>query len=96
MNNFRSWEPESDSSFECSMAFQHGKKLYCYMDDISIMRERVPNLGPDFGWRDICGCNAENFNYSLSLIFVSSVYNIIDCVYKVVDKICADLFAVSE
>ena len=92
LNDFHGWEPESDTSFECGMAFQLGKYLYGYMDDIRIMRERVPNLGPDYEWRDICGCNTENFNYPLNLMFSSSMRSITDSVYEVIDKISDDYY----
>lgn len=74
LNDFHGWEPDSDTSFECGMAFQlGGKKLYGYMDDTRRMIERVPNLGPDREYRDACGCNAENFDYPLNIMFASSM-----------------------
>jgi nucleoside 2-deoxyribosyltransferase len=73
LNDFHGWEPESDTSFECGMAFQLGKRLYGYMDSTLRMRDRVPSLGEVNGWRDICGCNVENFDYALNLMFASSM-----------------------
>lgn len=73
LNDFHGWEPESDTSFECGMAYQLGKKLYGYMNQLTRMRERVPNLGIDYGWRDLCGCNVENFDYPINLMFSSSM-----------------------
>lgn len=73
LNDFHGWEPESDTSFECGMAFQLGKKLYAHVDDATRMRERVPSRGEAYGWRDACGCNVENFDYPLNLMFSSSM-----------------------
>lgn len=73
LNDFHGWEPESDTSFECGMAYQLGKKLFAYVDDATRMRDRVPNLGEAEEWRDICGCNVENFDYPLNLMFSSSM-----------------------
>lgn len=73
LNDFHGWEPDSDTSFECGMAFQLGKTLYGYMADARRMIDRVPNLGPDHEYRDACGCNAENFDYPINLMFSSSM-----------------------
>ena len=73
LNDFHGWEPESDTSFECGMAYQLGKRLYGYMDSAVRMRERVPNLGEAHGWRDVSGCNVENFDYPINLMFASSM-----------------------
>lgn len=73
LNDFHGWEPESDTSFECGMAFQLGKKLYAHVDDVTRMRDRVPSKGEAFDWRDACGCNVENFDYPLNLMFSSSM-----------------------
>ena len=91
LNDFHGWEPESDTSFECGMAFQLGKKLYGYMDDVRIMRERVPNMGEKYAWRDICGCNTENFDYPLNLMFASSMKTIYSDPYEAIDRIVSDL-----
>lgn len=72
LNDFHGWEPDSDTSFECGMAYQLGKALYGYMADTRPMIDRIPNLGPAFDYRDACGCNAENFNYPINLMFSSS------------------------
>ena len=73
LNDFHGWEPDSDTSFECGMAYQLGKNLYGYMDDTRRMIDRVPNLGPAHEYRDACGCNAENFDYPINLMFSSSM-----------------------
>ena len=73
LNDFHGWEPESDTSFECGFAFQLGKKLYAHVDDTTRMRDRVPSKGESFDWRDACGCNVENFDYPLNLMFSSSM-----------------------
>lgn len=74
LNDFHGWEPDSDTAFECGMGFQlGGKKLYGYMDDIRYMIERVPNFGVENEYRDACGCNAENFDYPINIMFASSM-----------------------
>ena len=75
LNDFHGWEPDSDTSFECGYAFQlGGRKLYGYMEDVTIMKQRVPSLGPDRGWRDIRVCNVENFGYPINLMFASPMH----------------------
>lgn len=73
LNDFHGWEPESDTAFECGMAYQLGKRLYATVDSVVRMRDRVPNLGQAHGWRDACGCAVENFDYPLNLMFSSSM-----------------------
>ena len=73
LNDFHGWEPDSDTAFECGMAFQLGKKLYGYMDSAARMIDRVPSLGPEREYRDICGCNVENFDYPINIMFASSM-----------------------
>lgn len=73
LNDFHGWEPDSDTAFECGMAFQLGKKLYGYMDSTARMIDRVPSLGPEREYRDICGCNVENFDYPINIMFASSM-----------------------
>ena len=91
LNDFHGWEPESDTSFECGMAFQLGKKLYAYMDDTTRMRDRVPNLGEQHEWRDICGCNAENFDYPLNLMFSSSMKIFEGKFEAIIERVAADI-----
>lgn len=73
LRDFHGWEPESDTAFECGMAFQWGKRMYGWVPDARPMRQRIPNLGPEQAWRDACGCNVENFDYPLNLMFSSSM-----------------------
>ena len=73
LNDFRGFEPSTDVSFECGMGFQLGKKLFGYMNDTRIMKERVPNYGSQREYRDECGRNAENFDYPINLMFSSSM-----------------------
>ena len=73
LNDFHGWEPDSDTSFECGMAFQLGKKMFSYMESTQRMIDRIPNLGPDHDYRDACGCNAENFDYPINLMFSGSM-----------------------
>lgn len=73
LNDFHGWEPDSDTSFECGMGYQLGKKLFGYMDDTTRMIDRVPNLGAEKEYRDACGCNAENFDFPINLMFSGSM-----------------------
>lgn len=91
LNDFHGWEPESDTSFECGFAFQLGKKLYAHVDDATRMRDRVPSLGESYGWRDVCGCNVENFDYPLNLMFSSSMEIMQASAEEAVEKIAQAL-----
>lgn len=73
LNDFHGWEPDSDTSFECGMAFQLGKKMFSYMESTEKMINRVPNFGIEAEYRDHCGCNAENFDYPINLMFSGSM-----------------------
>ena len=73
LNDFHGWEPDSDTSFECGMAYQLGKKMFGYMESTLRMVDRVPNFGAACGYRDACGCNAENFDYPINLMFSGSM-----------------------
>lgn len=73
LNDFHGWEPDSDTSFECGMAFQLGKALCGCMDDTRKMIDRIPHFGAQREFRDHCGCNAENFDYPINLMFASSM-----------------------
>ncbi len=73
LNDFHGWEPDSDTSFECGMAYQLGKKMFSYMESTARMIDRVPNFGPEREYRDACGCNAENFDYPINLMFSGSM-----------------------
>lgn len=73
LNDFRGYEPSNDVSFECGMGYQLGKKLFGYMADTRIMKERIPNYGPEREFRDECGRNAENFDYPINLMFSASM-----------------------
>lgn len=95
LNDFHGWEPDGDTSFECGMGFQLGKKLYGYMSDTRIMKERVPHLGgPDN--RDACGCNVENFNYPLNLMFSSSMPILQGDFEDIIKFVSEDLNAVAK
>ena len=73
LNDFHGWEPDSDTSFECGMGYQLGRKLFGYMESTQRMIDRIPNLGPAHEYRDACGCNAENFDYPINLMFSASM-----------------------
>ncbi len=73
LNDYRGYECSNDTGFECGMAHQLGKALYGYMDDAGPMKERVPHLGEENDFRDPAGCNVENFDYPLNLMFGCSM-----------------------
>ncbi len=73
LNDFHGWEPDSDTSFECGMGYQLGKKLFGFMESTKKMIDRVPNFGPEREYRDACGCNAENFDFPINLMFSGSM-----------------------
>lgn len=73
LNDYRGYECSNDTGFECGMGFQLGKALYGYIDDARPMKYRVPHMGEDRGFRDQCGCNVENFDYPLNLMFGCSM-----------------------
>lgn len=73
LNDFHGWEPDSDTAFECGMAFQLGKRMYGYMERTLRMIDRIPNRGPEAEYRDQCGCNAEDFEYPINLMFAASM-----------------------
>lgn len=73
LNDYHGWEPNSDTSFECGLGFQLGKRLFGYMDSTDRMIDRVPNLGADAQYADLAGAKAENFDYPINLMFASSM-----------------------
>lgn len=72
LNDFRGYEPSSDVAFECGFAFARGKKLYGFMEDTRIMRERIPSKDG----KDAQGHIIENFNYPINLMFACSIESI--------------------
>lgn len=73
LNDFHGWEPEGDTAFECGFAYYLGKRLYGYLDNAGRMIDRVPHFGAEKEYRDYCGCNVENFNYPINLMFASAM-----------------------
>lgn len=73
LNDFHGWEPDGDTAFECGMAYWLGKKSFGYMESTLRMIDRIPNFGEASGYRDACGCNAENFEYPINLMFSGSM-----------------------
>lgn len=73
LNDYRGCEPSNDVAFECGMAFQLGKKLYGYMDDKRVMKDKIPHQGEENGYRDMAGAGVENFDYPINLMFSSSM-----------------------
>jgi nucleoside 2-deoxyribosyltransferase len=91
LNDFHGFEPNSDTSFECGLAFQLGHKMYGYMDRTVPMRDHVPNYGEDKEFKDIYGYDIENFNYPINLMFSSSMKILEGKFEEVIGKIALDL-----
>lgn len=72
LNDYHGYEPNDDVSFECGMAFQLGKKLFGYVDDLRPMVDLIPNGGEANGYRDVNGMNVEDFENPLNLMFGAS------------------------
>lgn len=92
LNDYRGYECCNDTGFECGMAFQLGKALYGYMDDARPMKERVPHLGEAREFRDMTGCNVENFDYPLNLMFGCSMEILEGRFEDVIERIASDFF----
>ena len=74
LNDYRGgYEPNPDVSFEAGYSFVLGCRQYGYMDDISPMTQRIPNIETPADTRDFNGMNVENFGAPLNLMFGSSV-----------------------
>ena len=73
LNDYRGYECSNDVGFECGAAFQMGKKCFGYMRDTRRMRDRFPNRGEKYGFRDMNGANVENFDYPINLMIGSSM-----------------------
>ena len=73
LNDYRGYECSNDVGFECGMGFEMGKKLFGYMRDARPCIEKIPHLGEAAEFRDMTGCNVENFNYPANLMFGSSM-----------------------
>ena len=73
LSDYHGREPNSDTAFECGMAFQLGIPMIGCMDDTRIMLERIAHRGPDDEYRDQAGSVVENFNYPLNIMFASSM-----------------------
>lgn len=89
LNDYHGFEPNDDVAFECGMAFQLGKKLFGYMDDIGPMVNRIPSGGEEAGFRDVNGMNVENFEAPLNLMFGAS-YQLFDGSFEDVVKKTAE------
>lgn len=92
LNDFRGYECCNDTGFECGMAFQLGKALYGYMDQAQPMKYHVPHLGEEREFRDMSGCNVENFDYPLNLMFGCSVEIFEGKFEETIEKIAMDFF----
>lgn len=73
LNDFRGYECANDVGFECGVGFEYGKKLFGYMEDTRPCIEKLPHFGEAAEYRDMAGCNVENFNYPINLMFASSM-----------------------
>ncbi|MBR2672705.1 MAG: nucleoside 2-deoxyribosyltransferase [Oscillospiraceae bacterium] len=92
LNDYRGgYEPASDVAFEAGMAFELGKKMYGYMDNIGPMVDRIPNGGEENGFRDFNGMNVENFNAPINLMFGASVKLLDGSFEDIVRKMAEDL-----
>ena len=92
LNDYRGYECSNDVAFECGMAFQLGKKMYGYVDDIRPAKEKVPNLGPEHEYRDMTGANVEDFNYPVNLMFSCSMDIREGKFEEVIKEIAKDLY----
>lgn len=92
LNDYRGYECSNDVGFECGMGFQLRKSLYGYMDDTKPMKYRVPHLGEEYEFRDMSGCNVENFDYPLNLMFGCSMELFRGKFEEVMEHIAEDFF----
>lgn len=92
LNDFRGYECSNDVGFECGMAFQLGKVLYGYLADARPMKDRVPHLGEAREFRDMSGCNVENFDYPLNLMFGCSMKIFEGTFEEIMGKAAKDYF----
>ncbi len=72
LNDLRGFEPASDIAFECGAAYGFGLNCVGYMDDTSIMQERIPHIDELEVHNDIAGYTIENFSYPINLMFSCS------------------------
>ncbi len=91
LNDFYGYEPNSDVSFECGMAFQLDKKMYAFMDDIGRMIDRVPNKGEENSCHDINHMGVENFDAPVNLMFGSSYKFLDGSLEDIIRKMAEDL-----
>lgn len=91
LNDYRGYECSNDVGFECGMAFQLGKKMYGYMDDIRPAKEKIPNLGEAREYRDMTGASVENFNYPQNLMFSCSMKIIEGSFEHVIEQIAEEI-----
>lgn len=89
LNDTYGYEPDSDVAFECGMAFQLGKKLFGYMDNIGPMIDRIPCKPRGDKMTDANGMDVENFEAPINLMFGSS-YKLLDGSFEEVVKKVAD------
>lgn len=73
LNNYRGYECANDVGFECGVGFELQKELVGYMQDTRPCIEKIPHMGEEKEYRDMTGCNVENFNYPINLMFACSM-----------------------
>lgn len=73
LNDYRGYECSNDIAFFCGFAFQMGKKLYGFMEDIRPMKEKIPYVVKNGKFKDMADRDVENFDYPLNLMFASSM-----------------------
>lgn len=91
LNDYRGYECSNDVGFECGMGFEMGKRLFGYMDDARPCIEKIPHLGESAEYRDMTGCNVENFNYPANLMFGSSMEIYEGTLESVIEQIAGSL-----
>ncbi len=87
LSDFHGFEPNSDTAFECGMAWQLGKKCFGYMPNTLNMIDRIPNYKNGEIFQDLCGHVVEDFNYPINLMFASSMPIFEGDFEKVMDEI---------
>lgn len=91
LSDYRGYECSNDVGFECGMGFEMGKKLFGYMEDARPCIEKIPHLGEAAEFRDMTGCNVENFNYPANLMFGSSMKIYEGNLEQVIERVAKEL-----
>jgi nucleoside 2-deoxyribosyltransferase len=65
LNDFRGYECSNDVAFLSGYAFQKGKKLFGFMDDVRPMIEKIPNRFVCGKYKDLADRDVENWFYNI-------------------------------